>query len=47
MKKTYKTPEMNIVKIDVAPMLAGSPVYGNQTTETSGNLAPEFEGYWD
>ena len=46
MKKTYKNPEISVVKLDVAPMLAGSPGYGGTTTATSGNLAPEFDGYW-
>ena len=43
MKKTYINPVMQIVKIQqTTQILAGSPGYGGATTETSGNLAPEF-----
>ena len=42
MKKTYKNPAMQIVKIQTAQIIASSPGYGGTTTETSGNLAPEF-----
>ena len=48
MKKTYKNPEMQVMKIEVSPMLAGSPGYGGTTNETSGNAArplDEFEGF--
>lgn len=41
MKKIYKNPEMKVVKVQMAQLMAGSPGYGGTTTETSGNLAPE------
>ena len=48
MKKTYKNPEMKVVRVQVvAQMLAASPGYGGTTPATSGNLAPEFDAYWD
>ena len=47
MKKTYQNPEMKVVKMQVAQMIAASPGYGDSTDFTSGNLAPEFNGYWD
>ena len=43
MKKTYIAPSMEVVKIQTAQLMAGSPGYGGETTETSGNLAPEYE----
>ena len=42
MKKHYKNPEMKVIKVQMAQLMAGSPGYGGNTTETSGNLAPEF-----
>ena len=48
MKKTYKNPEMKVVRVQVvAQMLAASPGYGGTTPASSGNLAPEFDAYWD
>ena len=47
MKKTYKNPELQVVKIQTQQMLASSPGYGNNTTETSGNLVRESYGWWD
>lgn len=47
MKKTYQNPEIKVVKIETAQMIATSPGYGNSTNEVSGNLAPEFNDYWD
>ena len=47
MKKTYINPEMTIVKIQTAQMLAASePGYGGTTTSTSGNLSREGS-FWD
>ena len=43
MKKIYKNPEMKVVKVQMAQLMAGSPGYGGTTDETSGNLAPEYE----
>ena len=39
MKKIYKNPELKVVKIQIAQMIAASPTYGGYTTETSGNLS--------
>ena len=47
MKKTYKNPEMTVVKIQTAQMLASSPGYGGETEEESGNLAPELMLDWE
>ena len=39
---------MKVVRVQVvAKMLAASPGYGGTTDATSGNLAPEFDAYWD
>jgi hypothetical protein len=47
MKKTYINPTMTIVKIQTQhQMLAGSPAYGGNTTETSGNLSRE-SSFWE
>ena len=43
MKKQYKNPEIKVVKVQMAQLLAGSPGYGGSTNETSGNMAPEYE----
>jgi len=45
MKKTYKKPQMEVVKIQTGQMLASSPGYGGNTNETSGNYARGY--YWD
>ncbi|MBR1505503.1 MAG: hypothetical protein IJ614_05290 [Prevotella sp.] len=48
MKKTYIYPEMQVMKIEVSPMLAASPGYGESTDATEGNAARElleFEGF--
>ena len=56
MKKIYQNPEIKVVNIQTSHMMAGSPDYGGQTSETSGNLAkggmfwsddPEDEDYYD
>ena len=47
MKKTYQNPEIKVVKIETTQMIATSPGYGNETEATKGNLAPEFNDYWD
>ena len=43
MKKQYKNPEMKVIKVQMAQLMAGSPGYGGETTATEGNLAPEYE----
>ena len=44
MKKIYMTPEMEIVEIKMASMLAASPLgYGDPVDNASGAEAPEFE----
>ncbi len=44
MKKIYINPEINVVKIQPAQMIANStPGYGGTTNETSGNAA---KGSW-
>ena len=45
MKKTYKKPQMEVVKIQTGQMLASSPGYGGNTNATSGNYARGY--YWD
>jgi len=45
MKKTYCKPTLEVVKIETQQMLALSTQSG--TNESSGNLAPEFNEYWD
>ena len=47
MKKTYKNPELQVVKIQTQQMLAGSPGYGGTTEQTGGNLVRESYGWWD
>lgn len=45
MKKIYINPEINVVKIQPAQMIANStPGYGGTTNETSGNAA---KGGWN
>jgi hypothetical protein len=46
-KKIYSAPAMEILEAEAALLLAGSPQYGDTTEETSGNLAPEFDGDFD
>jgi hypothetical protein len=47
MKKIYKNPEMKIVKVQSARMIAASEVnYGGKTSSTSGNLSRQSNG-WD
>lgn len=47
MKKIYQNPEIKIVKVQTAQMVAASPGYGGSTTETSGNLSREGGSLWD
>ncbi|MBP1541431.1 MAG: hypothetical protein ILA25_04600 [Prevotella sp.] len=47
MKKTYINPEMNIVKIQTAQMIAASPGYGGNTNATSGNLSRRGDFFED
>ena len=48
MKKIYQNPEIKIVKVQTAQIMAGSPGYGGNTIETSGNLSRENGGsLWD
>ncbi len=55
MKKIYQNPEIKVVNIQTSHMMAGSPGYGGQTTQTSGNFAKggmfwsdeEDEDYYD
>jgi len=42
MKKTYIYPEMQVMKIEVSTILAGSPGYGGSTDATEGNAAREL-----
>ena len=44
MKKIYFAPEMEVVEIKMASMLAASPLgYGDPVDNASGAEAPEFE----
>ena len=44
MKKIYMTPEMEVVEIKMASMLAASPLgYGDNVNDASVAEAPEFE----
>ena len=45
MKKTYQNPEIKVVKIETAQMIATSPGYGNETEEMEGNLARELNEF--
>lgn len=45
MKKIYQNPVINVIKIHTSQMMAGSPGYGGQTTQKSGNLA-KGGGFW-
>lgn len=45
MKKTYSKPTLEVVKMQTQQMLALST--NGSTDLTSGNLAPEYDGYWD
>ena len=48
MKKIYQNPEIKIVKVKTAQMIAASPGYGGTTTAGSGNLSREYGGsLWD
>lgn len=47
MKKIYKAPEMKIVKVETTQIMAGSPGYGGNTVETSGNLSRGGGSLWD
>jgi hypothetical protein len=50
MKKIYQNPEIKVVKMQVAQMIAasGDPIYGGSTNETSGNLSRENRNtFWD
>ena len=48
MKKIYQNPKIKIVKVQTAQMVASSPGYGGNTTESSGNLSRRFGGsLWD
>ena len=45
MKKIYKTPTMNVVKVELTHMIAISTI-GN-TDATSGNLSRRGNSVWD
>ena len=45
MKKIYQNPEINVIKIQTSQMMAGSPGYGGETTQTSGNYG-KGGGFW-
>jgi len=47
MKKIYQNPEIKIVKVQTTRMIASSPGYGGETTETSGNASRVGGGFWD
>ena len=46
MKKIYQNPEIKVVNIQTSHMMVGSPGYGGQTTQTSGNLAKGGSMLW-
>ena len=45
MKKTYKNPKINVVKVEAPQMMAGSLKYDKTTNETSGNFS-KGGGFW-
>lgn len=47
MKKIYQNPKITIIKIQTTQIMAGSPGYGGETTETSGNLSREGGSFFD
>ena len=47
MKKIYQIPATQVVNINGQQILAGSPGYGGNTEETSGNLSRYSGGIWD
>jgi hypothetical protein len=47
MKKIYKQPEMEIVKVQTQTMLATSIGVGEPVPSAAGADAPEFNGSWD
>lgn len=47
MKKTYQNPEIKIVKVQTAQIMAASPGYGGSTNETEGNLSRRGGSLWD
>ena len=47
MKKIYQHPEINVVRVQTAQMIATSPGYGGSTTETDGNLGRDDEPLLD
>ena len=47
MKKTYQNPQIQLVKLQTAQIIATSPGYGGSTTSTSGNLSRSFDYYDD
>ncbi len=47
MKKTYKNPEIKIVKIQTQQLIAASLGVGENVNSAAGAEAPEFNGYWD
>ena len=46
-KNAYNAPTMEILEAEVDQLLVASPQYDGTTEETSGNLAPEFDGDFD
>lgn len=47
MKKTYKNPEIKIVKIQTQQLIAASLGVGENVNSAAGAEAPEFNGYWN
>lgn len=47
MKKIYQNPKIAIIKIQTTQIMAGSPGYGGETTETKGNLSREGGSFFD
>ena len=47
MKKTYINPQIQVVKIQIQQMLAGSPTGVNDTTGSGTQLSREFEFDFD
>jgi hypothetical protein len=51
MKKIYKNPELKVVKIKTAPLMAGSPTqqmgFGESVETATGAEARRFRSLWD
>lgn len=47
MKKTYQNPEIKIVKVQMAQMIAASIGFGEDVTDASKADARRGGGFWD